>query len=222
MCAAYGAAPGRTRTLAGLAAQTRADGWWRAYGATIPDDFGIYMVLEDAASDLASYAPCQVPGLLRTEAYARALITGTGLNSAEGARLVCDCLARLVLLTRAHSPLMMTVALDEALVRRPVGGPRVMAGQLRFLADLAALPNVRLRVVPYTAGLHPGLATGAFTLLDFPPSKRCPGENAAIVYASGLTGELYLDKLHEVQRYRNAHAAILGCSLATPPPRISC
>jgi hypothetical protein len=107
----------------------------------------------------------------------------------------------------------VTVALDEALMRRPVGGPEVMAGQLRFLADLAALPTVCLRVVPYAAGLHPGLATGAFTLLDFPPSKRCPGEDAAIVYASGLTGELYLDKFHEVQRYRNAHAAILGCSL---------
>jgi hypothetical protein len=78
-----------------------------------------------------------------------------------------------VLLTRASSPLTVTLALDEALMRRPVGGPEAMAGQLRFLADLAALPNVRLRVVPYTAGLHPGLATGAFTLLDFPPSKRC-------------------------------------------------
>ena len=106
-----------------------------------------------------------------------------------------------------------SLALDEALLRRPVGGREAMAGQLRFLADLAALPNVRLRVVPHTAGLHPGLATGAFTLLDFPPSQRCPGEDAAIVYASGLTGELYLDKPHEVQRYRNAHAAILACSL---------
>ena len=213
MCAAYGAAPGLSRALAGLAAQTRADGWWRPYGGTIPDDFGIYAVLEDAASDLAGYAPCQVPGLLRTEAYARALITSTGLGGREADRLVYDCLARRVLLTRASSPLTVTLALDEALMRRPVGGPEAMAGQLRFLADLAALPNVCLRVVPYTAGLHPGLATGAFTLLDFPPSKRCPGEDAAIVYASGLTGELYLDKLHEVQRYRNAHAAILGCSL---------
>ena len=159
------------------------------------------------------YAPGQVPGLLRTEAYARTLITSTGLGGEEADRLVYDCLARRVLLTRASSPLTVTLALDEALMRHPVGGPEAMARQLRFLADLAALPNVRLRVVPYTAGLHPGLATGAFTLLDFPPSKRGRGEDTAIVYASGLTGELYLDKLHEVQRYRNAHAAILGCSL---------
>ena len=172
MCAAYGAEPGLTRALAGLAAQTRADGWWRAYGGTIPDDFGIYTALEDAACALTAYAPSQIPSLLHTEAYARTLISSTGLDGEEVDRLVYDCLARRVLLTRSHSPLTMTVALDEALVRRPVGGPAVMAGQLRFLADMAAQPNVCLRVVPYTAGLHPGLATGAFTLLHFPPSNR--------------------------------------------------
>ena len=84
MCAAYGAAAGRTRALAGLAAQTRADGWWRAYGEAIPDDFGIYAVLEDAACALAGYAPGQVPGLLRTEAYARTLITSTGPGGRRG------------------------------------------------------------------------------------------------------------------------------------------
>jgi hypothetical protein len=108
---------------------------------------------------------------------------------------------------------MMTVALDEALVRRPVGRPEVMAAQLRFLADMAALPNVCLRVVPSGAGLHPGLATGTFTLLHFPPSNRDDGEDAAIVYAEGLTGELYLDKPFETRRYRGAFGVILGCAL---------
>jgi hypothetical protein len=213
MCAAYDAPPGLTRALAGLAAQTRAQGWWRAYGQAIPDDFSIYTALEDAACALAGYAPAQVPGLLRTEAYARALITSTGPGSGEAERLVYDCLARRVLLTRAGAPLTMTLALDEALLHRPVGGPAVMAGQLRFLADLAAQPNVSLRIVPYSAGHHPGLVTGVFTLLDFPPAKRDGNTGPAIVYAAGLTGELYLDKPHELQRYRDAHAAILGCAL---------
>ncbi len=75
MCTAYGAAPDLSRALAGLAEQTRARGWWRAYGEAIPDDLGIYPVLEDAACGLMGYAPSQVPGLLRTEAYARTLIT---------------------------------------------------------------------------------------------------------------------------------------------------
>ena len=79
------------------------------------------------------------------------------------------------------------------------------------LARRVLLPNVCLRVVPCTAGLHPGLATGAFTLLHFPPSNR--DTDTDIVYVSGLTGELYLDKPHEVQRCREAHAGILGCAL---------
>ena len=70
-----------------------------------------------------------------------------------------------------------------------------------------------LRIVPYGAGHHPGLITGAFTLLDFRPAKRDGDTDTAIVYAAGLTGELYLDKPHELHRYRDAHAAILGCAL---------
>jgi hypothetical protein len=65
-CAAYGAAPELARALAGLAAQAREPGWWRAYDGPIPGDFGIYPVLEDAACGLAVYAPLQVPGLLQT------------------------------------------------------------------------------------------------------------------------------------------------------------
>jgi transcriptional regulator with XRE-family HTH domain len=213
MCTAYCAAPGLTRALTGLAGQVRAQGWWHAYGEAVPDDFGVYAVLEDAACGLAVHAPSQVPGLLRTEAYARTLITSAGVSGEEGDRLVHDCLARRVSVTRTGAPLELTVALDEALVRRPVGGPGVMAGQLRFLADMAVLPTVCLRVVPYDAGLHPGLATGAFTMLHFPSANHGADADPAIVYAAGLTGELYLDKPHEVQPYRDAHAVILSCAL---------
>jgi transcriptional regulator with XRE-family HTH domain len=211
MCAAYGAPPELTQALSGLASQTRVQGWWRAYGEAIPDDFAIYEALEDAACTLAGYAPFQVPGLLRTEPYARALIPST--SSREVDRLVYDCLARRILVTRDRAPLAMTLALDEALLYRQAGGPGVMAGQLRFLADLAAQPNVSLRIVPYGAGHHPGLVTGAFTLLEFRPAKRDGDTDTAIVYTGNLTGELYLDKPREVQHYRDAHAAILGCAL---------
>ena len=213
MCAAYDAPPGLTCALAELARHSRAHGWWRAYGQAVPDDFSIYEALEDAASALAGYASYLVPTLMRTEGYAGALVASTGIGGQEADRLVYDCMIRRVLLTRARAPLTVTLALDEALLHRPVGGPAVMAGQLRFLADLAAQPNVSVRIVPYGAGHHPGLITGAFTLLDFRPSKRDGDTDTAIVYAAGLTGELYLDKPHEIQRHRDAYAAILGVSL---------
>lgn len=213
MCAAYDAPAGTTRVLAGLAAQIRADDSWRAYGEAIRGNSGVYTVLEDTACGLTVYAPSQIPGLLRTEAYARALVTSPGLGEEEADRLVSLCLKRRVLVTRTGEPLEVTVALDEALVRRSVCEPEVMAGQLRFLADLAALPTICVRVVPYDAGRHPGLATGAFTMLHFPPTNDGVDTDPAVVYIQGLTGELYLDKPDEVQRYRDAYAAILDCAL---------
>ena len=115
-----------------------------------PADFSVYAELENEASELLGYACCQVPALLRTEAYARTLIMTArpGIGTEEVDRLVSECLARRVLVTRASAPLPATVILSEALVRCPVGGADVMAEQLRHLAGLAALPNVRLRVMP--------------------------------------------------------------------------
>ena len=72
MCTVYGASPGLTRALAELARQVRASGWWHAYGGSIPEDFSVYAALEDEASESLAYASCQVPTLMRTEAYARA------------------------------------------------------------------------------------------------------------------------------------------------------
>ena len=213
MCAVYDAPPGLTQALAELARQTRAHGWWRPYRQAINEDLSIYGALEDAACSLAGYAPSQVPPFLRTEAYARTVITSTGLGSGEVDRLVYDCMIRRARVTRAKAPVSVTIALDQALLHRPVGGAAVMAGQLRYLADLAAQPNVSLRIVPYGAGHHPGLVTGAFTLLEFRPALRDGDTDTAIVYAASLTGELYLDKPHELQHYRDAHTTILGCAL---------
>ena len=107
----------------------------------------------------------------------------------------------------------MTLIFGEAVLRCPTGGGQVMAGQLRHLAELAELPSMRLRVVPFTAGLHPGLHTGPFTLLYFPPHGGGTEPDTATVYVPGLTGELYLDTPQDVQRYEDAHAATSSCAL---------
>lgn len=212
MCAVYGAPPDVTRALAGLARQTKAHGWWHSYNDASSGDFGIYATLEATASGLLDYAICQVPALLRTEAYARTLIASSRPGATDSSQLVRDCLARQMLVLRANAPLSATMVLSEAILRCPVGGAAVMAGQLWHLAEIAALPNICLRVVPFTAGLHPGLTTGPFTLLQFPASYG-PETGTAIVHTSGLTGELFLDKPHEIRQYHDAYTTILSCSL---------
>jgi hypothetical protein len=154
MCAAYDAPTDLTPALAALARQTRAHGWWRAYGEDIPDDFGIYAALEDSARTLTGYTPCLVPGLLCTEPYARALLPST---SSETDRLVYDCLDRRLLVTRASAPLAVTLALDEALLRRPKCRPParrmvhrrlVLGHRIGRAGPGAARPRHRARAVP--------------------------------------------------------------------------
>ncbi len=211
----YGAPADVTAALAGLARQVRAGGQWHPYGEAVPGDFSVYAELENEASELLGYACCQVPALLRTDAYARTLIMTArpGTSTDEADRLVSECVARQALVTRASAPLPATVILSEALVRCPVGGADVMAEQLRHLAGLAALPNVRLRVIPLSAGMHPGVITGPFTLFRFPLNGQGKETDPDTVCLSGLSGELYLDSPHEVQPYRDAHAAMLGAAL---------
>jgi hypothetical protein len=215
MCALYGAPPSLAQALAGLARPARTDGWW--HSEVVSGGFDVYARLEEQACLLQGYEPSQIPVPLRTAPYARTLITSShpGASADEIEQLVHECLARQVLVTRAAAPLSVTLILSEALLRCPTGGAQVMAGQLRYLAELAAaLPNVQLQVVPFTAGMHPGLRTGPFTLLRFPP--RGPEPDGATVHVPGLTGELYLDTPQEVQRYEAAHDAISSCALDEP------
>jgi hypothetical protein len=223
MCDLYGA-PGQAQTLAALAGQARqatAEGWWHVPGRSLPGGFDVYARLEDQACALLGYESSQVPALLQTRSYARALITGThpGAGTEGADRLVDECLARQVLVTRAAAPLPVTLIISEALTRCPVGGPQVLAGQLRHLAELATLPNLRLRLVRLRVGPRPGLRTGPFTLLRFPPSRGGRETQSATVCVPGLTGQLYLDNPADVQRYEAAHEAVASCSLDEPATR---
>jgi uncharacterized protein DUF5753/helix-turn-helix protein len=215
MCRVYGAPADVTAALAGLARQARTDRQWHPCGAAVPGDFSVYAELENEAAELLGYASCQVPALLRTGAYARTLIMTArpGVSAGEADQLVAGYMARMVIVTRTTAPLPVTVILSEALVRCPVGGPDVMAEQLRHLAGLAALPNVRLYVLPLGAGMHPGVITGPFTLFRFPLDGQGEETDPDTVRVSGLSGELYLDRPQDVQPYRDAHAAMLGVAL---------
>ena len=215
MCKIYAAPVGLTEALMGLARETKARGWWHAYGDVIPEGFDVYIGLEEAASQLGWYESELVPGLLQTEAYARTLIgaDNPGVDDEEISRRVHVRMARQPLVRRATSPLQLQVALNEGILRRPVGGQRIMAEQLGRLAEVSELANVSLRVVPFSAGLHPGLMSGPFVILRFPLNGDGRESEPATVYIDEFTGALYLDKAREVERYAQAFGSIWDASL---------
>jgi transcriptional regulator with XRE-family HTH domain len=207
MCRIYAAPPDLTGALMGLAKETKAKGWWQAYGDVIPENFDVYLGLEEAAAQISWYEPELIPGLLQTAEYARAVIGASNAEDETGRRVQLR-IERQALIRRPTAPLELRVALNESVLRRPIGGREVMAAQLDALAEAAGLPNVSLRVVPFSAGLHHGVMTGPFELLRFPVNGDGQESEPATVFQDGYTGALFLDKPAEIERFSNAFEAI--------------
>ncbi|MFD7117519.1 helix-turn-helix domain-containing protein [Streptomyces sp. NPDC059922] len=215
MCKVYGADGELTQALMGLAKETKGRGWWHAYGDVIPDGFDLYIGLEEAAERLSWYEAELVPGLLQTPDYARVLIkrSDPGRDDAEVERRAHVRITRQALLTRVTAAPQVDVALNEAVLRRPVGGDKVMAEQLEHLVHFNELDNVSIRVVPYAAGLHDGIMSGPFIMMHFPTTGDGRETEPPTVYVEGFTGALYLDKPNEIERYDGAFTSIQGSAL---------
>jgi hypothetical protein len=180
-----------------LARESRQRGWWQQYGEAVPDWFEVFVGLEAEAATAFGYDAEFVPGILQTEKYARAIHRAQLFNASEEEieRLVRVRMARQELLTSDDAPQLWLV-MNEAVVRRVVGGRDVMREQLKRLIDASRLPNMTLQVVPFSAGAHPAM-DGSFELLGFPEPL-----DPQIVYVEYHTGALYLEKPAEVGRYR--------------------
>lgn len=221
MCKVYGASAELTDALKGLAKETKARGWWHCYGDVIPEGFDVYIGLEEAVAELDWYESELVPGLLQTADYARTLIRADnpGIDEAEIDRRVHVRTARQRLLTRPAASPTLHAVLNEAILRRPVGGPRVMAAQLDRLTEAGELPHVSIRVMPFSAGLHHGIMSGPFVVLRFPRNANGDEAEPPIVYVDGFTGDLYLDKQREIDRYAMAFADINRAALGEAESR---
>jgi transcriptional regulator with XRE-family HTH domain len=215
ICRIYGAPADLTEALMALAKETKAKGWWQAYGDAIPEWFDVYIGLEEAASQISTYESELVPGLFQTEEYARVVIKAhrPDLDDEEVNRRVSLRIARQALVHRATAPPELRIALNEGVLRRPVGGCEVMAQQLGRLAETADRSNVSLRVVPFTTGMQHGLLTGPFVILRFPLNGDGMDSEPPTIYVDGFTGALYLDKPYEVERYTTAFENIWNASL---------
>lgn len=215
MCELYGADAKMTEALTALARETKAKGWWQAYGDVLPEWFDLYVGLEAAANRISWYESELVPGLFQTDAYARELIRADnpGVDDPEISQRVQLRMERQAILSRPVRPPVLRVALREAVLACPVGGTGVMAAQLRKLAEVSELPNVDLRIVPFRAGLNPGMMSGPFEILRFPTNGNGLDSEPPTVYADLFTGALYLDKPSEVDRYDQAFASVWDVAL---------
>jgi transcriptional regulator with XRE-family HTH domain len=202
--------PGEVASLVTLAREANEPGWWQVYGDLLPQWFRAFVDLESAATLIRTYEGQLVPGLLQTEDYMRAVIHGAHLNQSpeEVERRVRLRVGRQVLLERADAPRLWAVV-DEAALRRPVGGREVMRGQLERLIEAAKLPNVTLQVLPFRAGAHPAMV-GAFSILRF-----ADGELPDVVYLEHLTNAVYLDKREDLDQYLHVMESI--CVRAAAP-----
>ncbi|MEY9969307.1 transcriptional regulator with XRE-family HTH domain [Streptacidiphilus sp. MAP12-16] len=206
----YGVADGESRErLLQLNREARIDGWWSGFEDVLPTGFETFVGLEAEAAALRSYALAVVPGLLQTEAYARALFrAGHPDASAEQVeRLVALRTTRQLLLVRAPSPLRLWAVVDEAVLRRPIGGREVMADQLRAMAELAHQANVLFQVLPFDKGAHVSLS-GMFTLIEFPNDA-----DSDVVYVEGAGGNLYLERPRDVREAARAFSRLVAAAL---------
>ncbi|MGC4857048.1 helix-turn-helix domain-containing protein [Micromonospora sp. DT4] len=220
MCELYGARRELTAALVALAGETRAKGWWHAYGDPVPDWFDLHGGLESAACRLREHAGALVPVLLQTRGYASETCPRRpGATDEERERLVEARLRRQGLLRRRlPRPPRFEVMLCEAVLLREVGGAASMVEQLRHLAEVSRLPHVSIRVLPFAAGAHDGALAGSFVLLDFPLGLRVDPE-PSVVYQESLTGALYLDRPAEVTAYEQAWVGLDALALSEEESR---
>lgn len=204
---------GRRASLVELARSARQQSaWWTAYRDSISPEYLEYLGLETDAAVLSSYNQAYVPALLHTEDYAREIIrSGSPVSLSE------DQLERLFELRMARQehvlgrdkPPQINMAVEEGVLRRQVGGREVMHDQLTSLAQLEALDNVCLRIVPFTAGAHPGMS-GPFQIIDFDKEADPP-----VLKLDAVPRDVLLrDDPERLEMYRRGYAKILACALS--------
>jgi transcriptional regulator with XRE-family HTH domain len=188
--------PDEREALLSLAKEANRPAWWQRYSDILPSWFQTYVGLEETATLIRTYEGHLVPGLLQTEDYARAVMFAglPGEPDDEIERWLRLRMDRQGLLTRSDPPRLWAV-MDEAALRRPIGGPEVMRAQLEHLVAATKLPNVTVQVVLFRTGAHAALGQ-PFVILRF-DDPDLPD----MVYLEQFTSGLWLDKPDEVDSY---------------------
>jgi transcriptional regulator with XRE-family HTH domain len=206
LCELYGVRdPAERDRMMQLARESRLQGWWQSYD--LP--YSTFLGLEAEAISIHCFQSSVIPGLLQTPEYARAGHEAAipRETDAQIEQMIEAKLKRQSILTRENPPDFNAV-IDEAALHRVTGGPEVMTEQLNKLLQSADLPNVTLHVLPFTAGTHPALESN-FNILELPSAT------SDVVFAEGLAGFTYLERLADLDKYREVFARLSSLALSS-------
>ena len=197
------------QVLIDMAREGHRKGWWSAYDDVLPSGFDIFVGLEAETTGIRSYENSVVHGLLQTEDYARAVLRELQ------PRLTTEQVERQVDLRMARQrrieeepALDLWVIHDEAVVRRAVGGPAVMRGQLAQLLEAVSRPGITLQVLPFESGAHAGLR-GPFSILEFADRS-----DSRVAHVESVAGFIYMEKEREVRVCSDAFDRLRAAALA--------
>jgi transcriptional regulator with XRE-family HTH domain len=197
------------QVLVDMAREGHRKGWWAAYDDVLPSGFDIYVGLEAETAAIRGYEISVVHGLLQTPQYARAVLTEMfPRHTVEQIDRLVDLRIQRQQRFDDDPPLELWAILDEAVIRRPVGGQAVMRGQLEHLLKMTARPGLTLQILPFSCGAHAGHG-GPFSILEFP--NRSDSE---VAYVESVAGYIYLEKDREVRLRVEAFDRLRAAALA--------
>jgi len=196
MLECYGVTGERREVLMTLCGEARRRGWWHQYSGAIPAWFEVYVGIEDEVSEIRSYQPEAIDGRFQTEGYIRSLMLADVdvPSSEELERRIAVRMKRQELLTDDDAPKMWLV-LNEAALRRQVGGRATMHDQLAHLIEVSQSNKIVVQVLSYASGAHPAM-DGAFEILRFPDAA-----DPDVVYLQYRRGSIYLEDPADVAAY---------------------
>jgi transcriptional regulator with XRE-family HTH domain len=201
----YGADQDRIDALVEVARAAREQPRWSLYKNVAEPEYIAFLGYESSASVIRNFEPILVPGLLQTEEYAREALKMTTDEEPDNVDALVDLrMQRQELLVREASPPGLHFIMDEAVIRRLVGGQDVMRRQLRHLRELANYPNVTIRIVPFGQGLYPRFRI-PYVLFEFPDP-----EDEAVLYVENPLGQLIIRENTPEERGRVTPTDYLG------------
>ncbi|CRK55353.1 Putative DNA-binding protein in cluster with Type I restriction-modification system [Alloactinosynnema sp. L-07] len=197
--------PVRARILV-LAKEVNLSGWHETDGEGLPLHLGALTGFEAEATLIVHAAMLRIPGLLQTADYIRTTLTALGFPAQKRAEVVAARLERQKVLLGPNPPRYLTF-IDEAVLRRPTGSRALMAAQCQHMADMAELPHVEIRVIPFECGTHAGL-DGSYTWMEF-------AKNPPIVYLELTQSSMFRDAEHEIRPYRETTDKLMAAALCS-------